>query len=145
MSTYSTNMSGPAGRLAKATKKEELISQKITEIFRAKEKKMIRAIEATIVDDKLKVYKMKRAEYEEELSELDKERAKIHKRKKNKKERAKALRMNTRQHLSFLVRALNETVRHYKILYYEDDFYRLKRLTDMQRVEKSETFKMRTV
>ena len=47
--------------------------------------------------------------------------------------------------MSFLVRALNETVRHYKILYYEDDFYRLKRLTDMQRVEKSETFKMRTV
>ena len=96
MSTYSTNMSGPAGRLAKATKKEELISQKITEIFRAKEKKMIRAIEATIVDDKLKVYKMKRAEYEEELHDLEKERQKIHKRKKNKKERAKALRMNTR-------------------------------------------------
>ena len=96
MSTYSTNMSGPAGRLAKATKKEDLIRTKIAEIFRAKDKKMYRAIEATIVDDKLKVYKAKRAEYEEELTELDKERQKIGKRKKNKKERAKALRMNTR-------------------------------------------------
>jgi hypothetical protein len=40
---------------------------------------------------------MKRLEYEEELAELEKEKIKIVKRKKNKKERIKALRIVTRQ------------------------------------------------
>ena len=53
---------------------------------------MIRQIEQTIYDDKLRVYRMKRAEYEDELNELDKDRQKNIKRKKNKKERIKALR-----------------------------------------------------
>lgn len=44
-------------RIAKNNLKEELISKKITEIFKDKEQRMIRTIEATIVDDKLKVYK----------------------------------------------------------------------------------------
>ena len=124
MSSYSINKSGPMNRIAKNNLKEELISKKITEIFREKEQKMIRTIEATIVDDKLKVYKAKRAEYEDELNDLEKERVKIIKRKKNKKEKMKALRMNARQQMCFLVRALNDTVIYYKILYYENDFYR---------------------
>ena len=44
-------------RIAKNNLKEELISKKISEIQKDKEQKMFRTIEATIVDDKLKVYK----------------------------------------------------------------------------------------
>lgn len=97
MSSYSLNKSGPMNRIAKNNLKEELISKKITEIFKDKDIKMIRTIEATIIDDKLKVYKQKRAEYEDELNDLEKERVKIIKRKKNKKEKMKALRINSRQ------------------------------------------------
>ena len=57
MSSYSINKSGPMNRMLKTNLKEELISKKITEIFREKETRMIRTIEQTIMDDKLKVYK----------------------------------------------------------------------------------------
>ena len=45
MSSYSINKSGPMNRMAKNNMKEELISKKITEIFRDKEQRMIRTIE----------------------------------------------------------------------------------------------------
>lgn len=51
-----------------------MISKKITEIFKEKEMKMMRTIEATIIDDRLKVYKEKRKDFEEELAEIEKER-----------------------------------------------------------------------
>ena len=88
---------------------------------------------------------MKRSEFEEELHELEKERIKIIKRKKNKKERMKALKLNARNQVCFLVRALNETVLHYKTLYFENDFYRLKRLLDMENIEKTQSAKNKTV
>lgn len=47
--------------------------------------------------------------------------------------------------MCYLVKALNDTVLYYKILYYENDFYRLKRLLDMAAVEKTQTLKMKTV
>lgn len=144
MSSYSINKSGPMNRMAKTNLKEELISKKITEIFRDKDQRMIRAIEQTIIDDKLKVYKSKRAEYEEELAELEKEKVRVIKRKKNKKERMKALRANSRQMLCFLVRALNDTVIHYKTIYFENDFYRLQRLLTMLKIEKDPAHKKRT-
>ncbi len=37
MSSYSINKSGPMNRMAKTNLKEELISKKITEIFREKD------------------------------------------------------------------------------------------------------------
>jgi len=37
--------------------REEMISKKITEIFKDKEQRMIRTIEVTIVEDRLRVYK----------------------------------------------------------------------------------------
>ena len=92
----SANKSGPMSRFDKTNRKEELIAKKITEIFKDKENRMIRTIEQTIYDDKLKVFKSKRSEYEEELNDIDKERVRIIKRKKNKKERIKALRVNAR-------------------------------------------------
>ena len=52
----------------------------------------------------------------------------IIKRKKNKKEKNKALRNNSRQRLYYIVKALNDTVQHYKSFYYENDYYRIQRL-----------------
>ena len=93
MSSYSVSSKNPmVGRMMKSNLKEEIIAKKIIEDQQAKEVKMIRQIEQTIYDDKLRVYRMKRAEYEDELNELDKDRQKNIKRKKNKKERIKALR-----------------------------------------------------
>ena len=97
MSSYSLNKTGPLTRHAKTNMKEEIIAKKITETFKDRDNKMIRTIEQTILDDKLKIYKMKRSEYDEELNEIEKERVRIIKRKKNKKERMKALRLNARQ------------------------------------------------
>ncbi len=87
--------------------REEMISKKITEIFKEKEMKMMRIIETTIYEDRLRIYKQQRAEFEEEFNELDKERQKvIRNRKKNKKERNKALKANTKSQLLYMVRAL---------------------------------------
>jgi hypothetical protein len=56
-STYSVNTTL---RKTRAGLKEEMIAKKITEIFKEKEQRMIRTIETTIVEDRLKVYKQKR-------------------------------------------------------------------------------------
>ena len=93
---------------------------------------MIRTIEQTILDDKCRIFKQKKQEFEGELAEIDSERKKIIKRKKNKKERMKLLKQNTRQQLFYLCKALNQTVIHYKQLYYENDYYRFKKLLDVQ-------------
>lgn len=47
--------------------REEMIAKKITEIFKEKENRMIRTIEQTIVEDRLRVYKVKRATYDVEF------------------------------------------------------------------------------
>lgn len=92
---------------------------------------MIRTIEVTIIEDRLRIYKMKRAEFEDELNELEAERKRIIKRKKNKKERMKLLKANTRQQFLFIAKALNATVLYYKTLYFENDYYRFKKLLDV--------------
>jgi hypothetical protein len=92
---------------------------------------MIRTIEATIVEDRLRIYKQKRAEFEEELAELEADRKRIVKRKKNKKERMKLLKANTRSQLVYIAKALNSTVIYYKQFYYENDYYRFKKLLDV--------------
>lgn len=127
-STYSVNTTL---RKTRAGLKEEMIAKKITEIFKEKEQRMIRTIEQTITDDKLKIYKLKRAEYEDELNELEAERKRIIKKKKNKKERMKLLKANTRTQFLFIAKALNATVIHYKQMYYENDYYRFKKLLDV--------------
>ncbi len=92
-SSYSVNTTL---RKTRAGLKEEMIAKKITEIFKEKEQRMIRTIEQTITEDRLRIYKLKRAEFEEEMNELEAERKRIIKRKKNKKERMKLLKANTR-------------------------------------------------
>ena len=75
---------------------------------------MIRTIEQTITEDKLRMYHAKKKEFEEELQELEADRKRILKRKKNKKERMKLLKANTRQQFLYIAKALNATVLHYK-------------------------------
>lgn len=87
---------------------------------------------------------MKRSHFDEEFAEIEKERTRIMKRKKNKKERIKALRLNSRQRLYYIVKALNETVKVYKSSYYENDFYRLKRLLSLANIEKTPAAKIRS-
>jgi len=53
-SIYSMNTSIRKNR---TNLREEMISKKITEIFKDKEQRMIRTIEVTIVEDRLRVYK----------------------------------------------------------------------------------------
>ena len=69
--------------------KEEQIGKKINDLFKDKEQKMIRTIETAIFEDNHKVYSNFRKEFAEKIEDLEKERAKILRRKKNKKERVK--------------------------------------------------------
>ena len=56
---------------------------------------MINYIVKTMWDDKLYQYKKYRREFDSKLNELEKDRVKIGRRKKNKKEKNKLLRANT--------------------------------------------------
>ena len=68
-------------------------------MFHEREMKMINYIVKTMWDDKLYQYKKYRREFDSKLNELEKDRVKIGRRKKNKKEKNKLLRSNTQQRL----------------------------------------------
>jgi len=67
--------------------KEEVIGKRINDLFKEKEQKMIWAIEAAMYEDNHAIYSGFRKEYSEKIDELEKERGKILRRKKNKKEK----------------------------------------------------------
>lgn len=71
-------------------------------------------------------YKQIRKEggYEVRLTEIEKDRYKI-KRKKNKKERKKLLFLNTIQKMVIINSLLTRCFRHYKKMYFESDDYRV--------------------
>jgi len=48
---------GTSIRKNRNTLREEMIAKKITEIFKEKDQKMIRTIDQTITEDRLRVYK----------------------------------------------------------------------------------------
>ncbi len=104
--------------------KEEIIGKKINDLFREKEQKMTRTVELAIYEDNHQVYTNFRKEFADKIEELEKERAKILRRKKNKKEKMKLLKANSKQKLIYITHALNNTVKYYKKLYYENDYYR---------------------
>jgi FKBP-type peptidyl-prolyl cis-trans isomerase len=105
---------GTSIRKNRNTLREEMIAKKITEIFKDKDTRMIRTIEQTIYEDRLKIYKQKRAEYDQEFAELEAEKKKVLKKKKSKKERNKILKGIMKHQFIYIVRALNSTVLHYK-------------------------------
>lgn len=106
-----------------------MISKKITEIYKEQENRMIRTIEQTIYDDGLKVYREQRSCFDAQFQDLERERIRILKnRKRTKKEKARALRLNTKSVMLICIRALQQTILHYKELYYENDYYRFNTL-----------------
>ena len=92
---------------------------------------MTRTIELAIYEDNHAVYTGFRKEFSDKIEELEKERAKILRRKKNKKEKMKLLKANSKAKLVFITQALNNTVKYYKKLYYENDFYRQKKILEL--------------
>jgi hypothetical protein len=64
-------------------------------VFHDREMKMVNFIVKTMWDDKLYQYKKYRRDHDQTLNELEKERVKIGRRKKNKKEKNKLLKANT--------------------------------------------------
>ena len=111
--------------------KELAITKKIKDLYIERETRMENTVRQTIFDDNLKIYKMFRKEQEGYLYELDRDRIKIQRRKKNKKETKRLLRANTRDKLMVICNILKKTVLYYKDLYYESDHYRLMRLNDI--------------
>ena len=78
------------------------------------------------------VYKKYRKEHESKINELDKERVKIQRRKKNRKEKMKALRRNTIDRLNIICKVIKQTFIWYDKLYFENDFYRNQKLLELQ-------------
>jgi len=91
---------------------------------------MIRTIEQALYDDPGSVYKKCRHEYQPRIEELEKERAKILRKKKNKKEKRRLLMQNSKAKLRYLALSLNNAVKYYKQIYYENDYYRQKKLLE---------------
>ena len=82
-------------------------------------------------DDNHSIYTSFRNEYAAKIEELEKERGKILRRKKNKKEKMKMLYENSYQRLFYIANAVNNTVKYYKKLYFENDYYRQKRIMEI--------------
>lgn len=76
--------------------KEEVIGKKINDLFKEKEQKMIRTVEMAIYEDNHQVYTGFRKEFADKIEDLERERAKILRRKKNKKEKMKLLKTNSK-------------------------------------------------
>jgi hypothetical protein len=93
---------------------------------------MIQAIETAMYDDNHSIYTNFRNKYAAKIEELEKERGKILRRKKNKKEKMKMLYENSYNRLYFIANAVNDTVKHFKKLYYEFDYYRQKKLMEIE-------------
>lgn len=108
----------------------------IQAVFKDREQKRVVAIKATIWDDKLKKYKEYRKEFEGQLHDLEKERTKIQRRKKNKKEKNKALRQNTIDRFKIICDILKKTFLFYQKQYYESDNYRQIQLLEIMTGEK---------
>ena len=102
---------------------------------------MVEKIIETIWDDKLRVYKAMRKDWEERINELDKERSKIMRKKKNKKEKSRQLLKNTIEKVYIICIVLKQTFLHYQKQYFESDNYRQIKLLEIQLSETSKLFK----
>ena len=68
---------------------------KIKDLFKKRELTMVRIIKETMEDPKQRVYKQYRREFEGKLHDLEKERQKTMRKKKNRKEKTRLLKKNT--------------------------------------------------
>jgi len=97
----------------------------IQDVFKTRQKRKVDSIRQTILeDDKLRKYKEYRREVDEEMRDLEKEKSKILKKKRNRKDKTKLLRQNYGYRLRLICVVLKKTFRYYENLYFEDDNYR---------------------
>ena len=93
---------------------------------------MIRRIEEAMYENGHQLYNQFRLEFAERITELDNERIKITKKgKKKNKERTKLLLENNQLRLFYMTSAVNNTVRHYKKIYFAEDVYRTNRMIEI--------------
>ena len=102
---------------------------------------MTQTICQTIYDDKLKVYKFFRRDFDLKISECEKERVKIQRRKKNKKEKQRALRANTIEKMAMICQVIKKTFKHYKEQYFESDNYRSSKILEIIKENKERVIK----
>ena len=82
--------------------KEGAICERIQELYKKREADMVKIIKQTIFDDKLRIYKQYRKEFESKLQDLEREKVKISRKKKNKSLKAKLMRKNTVEKLQIV-------------------------------------------
>ena len=83
------------------------------------------------------MYKKNRKEFDSKMQDLEKEKSKIQRRRKNKKEKMKALKANTIERLKIVCAAIRLTFQFYKTNYFESDHYRHIKLLEIQTNERN--------
>lgn len=78
------------------------------------------------------VFNTYRQEFAEALANLDKQRDWIIKKKKKQKERMRLLNENSQERLFYMTKAINNTVRFFKKLYFADDNARKRKLKELE-------------
>lgn len=111
---------------------EERIGNAIAKLFKDKELAMNKNIEDAIYENR-EIYLKFREAYAEKLSQLDSERASIKKSKKKKKNKGqmKMLSENSRDRFIYISFAVNLTYKHFRKLYFENDYYRQKKFKEI--------------
>ena len=141
-STYSLS-SQKTKKTNNSMSRELAITKKIKDVFKQRIYNQDSSICETIYNDNLRIYHFYRKQYDIPLTELEKERTRILRLKKSRKQICKRLKNNTREKLLVLCMVLKKTYQHYQNRYYESDHFRLKKLYDIkdgivQRVENQE-------
>ena len=85
---------------------------------------MVKVIRETMENPKEKVYKIYKREFDSRINELEKEKSKIMRKKKNKKEKVRLLKMIMIERIKIMSTCVKHTFNHYKKLYSENDYYR---------------------
>ena len=111
---------------------EVQITEKIQGEFKKAEKKMITAIRNAMYENNHSVFNTYRQEFAEALTNLDKQREWVNKKKKKTKEKVRLLHENSQERLYYMATAINNTVRYFKKLYFTDDNARKRKLKELE-------------
>lgn len=99
--SISSRQGGQSKAVSRKAEREDHISKKIQDLFKNRELTMTACIKQTIFEDR-SVYKKNRKEFDSKMQDLEKEKSKIQRRRKNKKEKMKALKANTIERLKIV-------------------------------------------
>ncbi len=93
---------------------------------------MITAIRNAMYENNHSVFNTYRQEFAEALTNLDKQREWVNKKKKKTKEKVRLLHENSQERLYYMATAINNTVRYFKKLYFTDDNARKRKLKELE-------------